>query len=357
MAKQIAQVAPRRASRAMLRIVLQQLRAFNPQLADEIARVHLGRTVAEVVDANWAGPLTDHAFADAFSASMTAIIERCAAREGKAPMTKEEAGLLFHCVIHCTTLRDVIERSATFMRALASKPGRLSLEVRDGLADFKIDTSYTVRDLTGLLTDLSGLAAFHRFFGWLIDMPVELHGIRMCYPPLLDSGASTFMIPYPITFNCETNSFRFSAELLDRPVLRHPRQLATLLRHFPFDVNDTQVAHETLTNNVRSVLASALSKPETLPTELETAERLRISLSTLKRRLHAEGTSFRTIRDGLLCTIAIDCIEGERYSIGELARRLGFADIASFRHAFKRWTGSSPGRYQSLGATLESEAG
>jgi AraC-like DNA-binding protein len=348
-AKQIAQVAPRRASRALLRIVLQQLRDFSPQLADEISRFHLGRTVAEVVDANWVGPLTDQAFADAFSATMTLIIERCASREGRAPMTKEEAGLLFHCVIHCATLREAIERSAAFMRALASNPGRLSLEIHDDLAEFIIETSYTVRDLTGLLTDLSGLAAFHRFFGWLIDMPVELQGIRMCYPPLLDSGASAFMIPYPITYNAETNAFRFPAELLDRPVLRHPRQLATLLRHFPFDVNDTQVAHETLTNRVRSVLASALSKPEPLPTEIETAERLRISLSTLKRRLHAEETSFRIIRDGLLCTIAIDCIESERYSIGELSRRLGFADIASFRHAFKRWTGASPGRYRSQG--------
>lgn len=352
MAKQIAQIAPRRASRAMLRIVLQHIRDVSPQLADEISLTYLGRTVAEVVDANWVGPLTNHGFADAFSVSMNLIIERCASREGRAPMTKEEAGLLFHCVIHCETLREVIERSAAFMRVLASKPGRLSLEIDNGVAEFKIDTSYTVRDLTGLLTDLSGLAAFHRFFGWLIDAPVELKGVRMCYPPLLDSGASVFMIPYPITFNSETNGFRFSADLLDRPVLRNPQQLAKLLQHFPFDVNDTQIARETLTNSVRSVLATTLSKQGPIPTELETADRLRISLSTLKRRLHAEETSFRAIRDGLLCTIAIDCIERECCSIGELSRRLGFADIASFRHAFKRWTGVSPGRYRSQGTDL-----
>lgn len=349
MAKQIAQVAPRRASRTLLRIVLQQVRDFDLQLADRIARAHLGRTVAEVVDANWVGPLTDNAFASAFSDGMTFIIERCAAREGKAPMTREEGGLLYHCIIHCGTLREAIERSAAFMRALASKPGSLSLEVHGGVAEFIIDTQYCVRDLTGLLTDLCGLGAFHRLFAWLIDMPVELQGIRMCYPPLIDSNATSFMVPYPITFNSGTNALRFSADLLDRPVLRHPRQLATLLQHFPFDVNDTQVARDTLANRVRSVLATALSKPGPLPTEADSAETLGISLSTLKRRLQAENTSFRAIRDGLLCTIAIDCIESERYSIGELARRLGFSDIASFRHAFKRWTGSSPGRHQSAG--------
>ncbi len=169
--------------------------------------------------------------------------------------------------------------------------------------------------------------------------------VGMCYPPLIDSDAASFMIPYPITFRSQTNGFRFGAELLDRPVQRSPRQLDTLLQRFPFDVNDTSIARDTLTNRVRSQMGSALATSGPVPTEKDIADRLGISLSTLKRRLQSESTSYRAIRDSLLCTIALECLEMERYSIGALATRLGFADTGSFRHAFKRWTGQSPGHY------------
>ncbi len=345
MPKHIAQVAPRRASRALLRTVLKQVGAVEASTAENIARRHFGKNLDEIIDPNWLGPLSDGSFADAFAAGMTVIIERCAQRENRPPMTRQEYGLLCHCVITCTTLREVIERSASFMNALASQPGRLTCEVSDGIAEFCVHTDYGTRDAIGLLTDLAGLAAFHRLFAWLIDVPVELLHIRMCYPPLIDSDAASFMIPHPITFRESTNAFRFPAELLDRPVLRNPQQLRTLLQRFPFDVNDTSIAHDTLANRVRSLMGAALARPEPIPNEKEIACRLGISLSTLKRRLQSERTSYRAIRDTLLCTIAIECLDTERYSIGTLATRLGFSDTGSFRHAFKRWTGQAPGRY------------
>ncbi|WP_157218361.1 AraC family transcriptional regulator [Flavisphingomonas formosensis] len=346
MPKHIAQVAPRRASRALLQTVLQQVRTIDVGEGESIACRCFGKTLDEVIDPHWVGPMPDDAFTDAFSAGMTLIVGRCAWREGRPPMTREEYGLLCHCVITCRTLRDVIERAASFMRALASRPGRLTIEVIDDVAEFCIHTDYGVRDRIGLLTDLAGLAAFHRLFAWLIDAPVELLSVRMCYPSLIGSRASEFMIAHPIIFQAETNAFRFAASLLDRPVVRSPQQLIPLLRRFPFDVNDTQIARDTLANRVRSLMAANLSQPKRIPTEREMAELLGISLSTLKRRLQMEQASYRSIRDALLCAVAIESLESERESVAALAARLGFADTGSFRHAFKRWTGRSPGRHR-----------
>lgn len=83
-----------------------------------------------------------------------------------------------------------------------------------------------------------------------------------------------------------------------------------------------------------------------MQTEQQVAEVLGISLATLKRRLKAEHTSFRQIRDTLLRTMAIDHLRSGTSSVDVLAGRLGFGDTASFRHAFKRWTGHSPSHYQ-----------
>ena len=33
-------------------------------------------------------------------------------------------------------------------------------------------------------------------------------------------------------------------------------------------------------------------------------------------------------------------------SLTEISERLGFSEIANFNHAFRRWTGQSPGRFR-----------
>lgn len=346
MARHIAQVAPRRASQALLRAVLEQVATIDSRAAETISRIHLGTGLAEITGPGRLAPISDDAFADAYYAGMTILMDRNAAREGKASMTKAEYDLLCHCVITCETLGQVIDRTLSFMHALACRPARMGLVIQDRIAEFQISTDYAVRDTTGLLTDIAGLAAFYRLFGWLIDAPIELVDVRMCYPPLVDSNAASFLIPFPLTYHAETNALRFPADALHRPVVRTPQQLNTLLARFPFDVNDTRAARDTMTNRVRSVMAATLSKSERLPTEQQIADRLSLSLSTLKRRLKSEQASYRVIRDELLCTIAIESLKSDRCSISILASRLGFSDISSFRHAFKRWTGHSPGQIE-----------
>ncbi len=41
-------------------------------------------------------------------------------------------------------------------------------------------------------------------------------------------------------------------------------------------------------------------------------------------------------------------------SVESVAERMGYAETASFIHAFKRWTGSTPGKYRAAQARLSS---
>ena len=44
--------------------------------------------------------------------------------------------------------------------------------------------------------------------------------------------------------------------------------------------------------------------------------------------------------------LAIAYLRNTSISLDDIAYRLGFSDAANFRHAFKRWTGNSPGTYR-----------
>jgi AraC-like DNA-binding protein len=64
---------------------------------------------------------------------------------------------------------------------------------------------------------------------------------------------------------------------------------------------------------------------------------------TLNRLLAAERTSFRAIVDERREALASAMLAETDLSVGEIARRVGYAETPSFVRAYRRWTGRTPG--------------
>ena len=80
------------------------------------------------------------------------------------------------------------------------------------------------------------------------------------------------------------------------------------------------------------------------------ARKLGYSRSTLHRRLAAEGETFEVILDDLRRRMALDYLDSRKVSVDEAAYLTGFSDASAFSRAFRRWTGTTPGKFRS-GAT------
>jgi AraC-like DNA-binding protein len=76
------------------------------------------------------------------------------------------------------------------------------------------------------------------------------------------------------------------------------------------------------------------------------AKNLAVTTRNLQLKLKDEGTSFRKLFDEVRKKISIGYLKDEDASICEIALLLGFADQSAFHHAFKRWTGKTPGEYR-----------
>jgi AraC-like DNA-binding protein len=78
-----------------------------------------------------------------------------------------------------------------------------------------------------------------------------------------------------------------------------------------------------------------------------------MSSRTLSRKLREEGTSFAEILDQLRAALAKRYLHDEKLPVSEIAWLLGYREVSSLTHAFKRWTGVTPRRFRSrqLGAT------
>ena len=71
-----------------------------------------------------------------------------------------------------------------------------------------------------------------------------------------------------------------------------------------------------------------------------------LSLRTLQRRLADAGKSYQAIIDEVRASLALEFLEHTSLPVAEIAARTGFSEVASFRKAFRKWTGNAPSHYR-----------
>ncbi|MDE2402814.1 MAG: AraC family transcriptional regulator [Burkholderiales bacterium] len=90
----------------------------------------------------------------------------------------------------------------------------------------------------------------------------------------------------------------------------------------------------------------AVTRGQVLPNLAQMAQLLYSSERTFKRRLEAEGTSFRQLLAQARQEHAQELLSDESLALDAIANHLGFSDASSFSQAFKRWSGAAPGQWR-----------
>jgi AraC-like DNA-binding protein len=106
---------------------------------------------------------------------------------------------------------------------------------------------------------------------------------------------------------------------------------------------DRIAAQESTGARVRRLL---LERQNGFPSLQITARLFHMTPRTLHRRLVDEGTSYRELLESVRRTLAIEHVRSGRFTLEEIAYRLGYTDLANFRRAFKRWEGVAPSAYR-----------
>ena len=83
-----------------------------------------------------------------------------------------------------------------------------------------------------------------------------------------------------------------------------------------------------------------------LPGAEEVADRLHMSVSTLRRRLMEEKTTYQKVKDECRREAALNYMNSPQLSISDVAELMGFTDHSAFFRSFKKWTGLTPGAYR-----------
>ncbi len=148
-----------------------------------------------------------------------------------------------------------------------------------------------------------------------------------------------------VLFGRDRNEFVFDGAWLDgTPMLANEIAYSTLR-----DLGKSQLAEfEEVMGVGGRVIKVLLQNLPGMPSLEQAAEILNMSPRTLRRRLEEEDTSYRQLCDDLRMKMAVRYLRDTQLTVEQIADALGFSDAANFRHAFHRWTSTSPNRFRDL---------
>ena len=256
-------------------------------------------------------------------------------------------------LIQCENLRQAVVRSGEFSeicRGFLIRP-RIMIEEGDcvsvrmagieSLPEHEFEQLMSADNADRILTSM---AVWHRVHCWLVGKEIPLRKVCLKFPRPKSFRVLAEFYPENIEFDQDYNGFIFERRLLDARVVQNSQTLDEFVRRAPYHLVISDSIQSSLKTQVRTILSKDVS--ESMLGAEAVASRLNLSVTTLRRRLQSENTSFQKIKDECRLEAAVHFLGCPDLTNAVIADRLGFDETSAFFRAFKKWTGLTPGEYR-----------
>src|SRR6266481_4164324 len=248
-------------------------------------------------------------------------------------------GMLCRASLTSPTLGVALKRWCRHHRLLADDFVH-RLTVTDDIVELALEEQ---RDL-GLMREFCLITSLRFVIGyacWLIDSRIALHETAFAFDAPLHSDVYPLLFaPGPVRFGSDWTGFRFDARYLNLAPRRDEQSMTMMLkRALPLTVLKYR-SDRLLAQRARERLKRGFHSANSL------AQELNLSVRTLYRQLHQEGTSLQALKDETRRDKAADLLRRTERPIKQIAQAVGFRNEKSFARAFHSWTGFAPTAYR-----------
>ncbi|MES2041290.1 MAG: AraC family transcriptional regulator [Pseudomonadota bacterium] len=246
-------------------------------------------------------------------------------------------------LMSCRDFEQAFQQTMRY-EGLAHDLGRSALIGDDVVTEYQWHSHYPQASRHLAESVFAGIRVFGNWFAGttLPDAPVYF---RHAAPDDLQEHHRLFgkEVHFDATLNCA----RFPTALLSWPVPNADVSMYPVLQHHAEQLlRQKQQAQQDggIIAQVRAAISNTLAQDQArLPL---IAQELLLSQRTLQRKLSEAGISFQQILDQTRKDTAIDYLLQTGFSLADIAFLLGYQEQSAFNHAFKEWTGISPGAYR-----------
>lgn len=131
------------------------------------------------------------------------------------------------------------------------------------------------------------------------------------------------------------------------PVLERPSLFADAITHNRLVKQcENLMAHQQANLPLVSRIRQLIHQGDAQPNQESVAQALNMSRSTLKRHLARENTHFQAVLTNIRKENAVRLLLGTTHSLDHIAEQLGYSDQSNFSHAFRQWSGMTPGQFR-----------
>ena len=247
-----------------------------------------------------------------------------------------QLGALGYAWLSSSSMRTAMKRFARYMRILTEGA---TLQLEETATDVSLILGYrSISRQQPTRTDsfMAMLVAMCR-----ANCGEDFHpeSVSFTHPEPENMAPFYSLFRCPVFFDAKDNRFTLSSEVADRQLLSSNPSLALLNDQVILETI-SRMDKDNLVERVKLEIISLL--PSGKISDQSVADSLHMNVRTLQRKLHQEGSSFKSLLNEVRKDLAKKYIRDKRESLGEIAFNLGFAESSSFSRAFKRWTGQTP---------------
>jgi AraC-like DNA-binding protein len=152
-----------------------------------------------------------------------------------------------------------------------------------------------------------------------------------------------------VQFGADRDEFALNLDARELPLIHSDPYLNDLLlKYCEAALANRRDDKAQLRTRVENAISSVLPHGRVLVEDI--ARSLGMSERTLARKLSDEGLNFTEILQQMRRDLAVRYLDDPRLPVSKIAWLLGFREVSTFTHAFKRWTGKAPRQMRAAGA-------
>jgi AraC-like DNA-binding protein len=174
---------------------------------------------------------------------------------------------------------------------------------------------------------------------------IPLLEIRFEHPQPNDTSEHHRIFPCPVLFGQLYDAILIQRKGLELPIPLAKPGLLQRLEQIAADMLTEIASPATWSERVSQGIAQMLMRGEK-PDIGTMAANLAISTRQLQNKLKNEETTYQQLLNQVREHLTLCYLDNPDLNLFDIAFLLGYSDQSAFNHAFKRWTGTTPGEYR-----------